>query len=136
LSGELSQGFGTLAVYHQHAAGSERIPDVSFESVTTPTNQPRTMRIILLPLTVIAFAAVSCNRQEGSTAASASESAVKPFPLDTCLVSGEKLGSMGDPTVIIHEGQEIKFCCDSCVPKFKQAPAKYLSKLDHAGHNH
>lgn len=94
------------------------------------------MNIILIPLTAIAFAAVSCNKQESSPVASAAESSAKPYPLDTCLVSGEKLGSMGDPVIINHEGQEIKFCCDSCVPKFKKDPAKYLSKLDHADHNH
>jgi YHS domain-containing protein len=46
-----------------------------------------------------------------------------------CLVSGEKLGEMGEPVVITHEGQQIKFCCKSCVPKFEKDPAKYLSKL-------
>ena len=70
----------------------------------------------------------------------------KPYPLETCLVSGEELGSMGDPIVIIHEGQEIKFCCDSCQPKFEKEPAKYLALLkkgapdgqsqDHSGHQH
>ncbi|HRX54423.1 MAG: hypothetical protein R3F31_10435 [Verrucomicrobiales bacterium] len=53
----------------------------------------------------------------------------KPYPLDTCLVSGEKLGEMGAPVVINHEGQEIKFCCKSCLPDFKEDPAKYLKKL-------
>jgi len=31
---------------------------------------------------------------------------VKPYPLTTCIVSGEKLGGMGDPYVFVHEGQE------------------------------
>ena len=94
------------------------------------------MKNILIPLTAIAIASVSCDRQESSAATSVSESAAKPYPLDVCIVSGEKPGSMGDPVVIVHEGQEIKFCCDSCVPKFKKDPGKYLSKLDHANHNH
>lgn len=92
------------------------------------------MKIILIPLTVLALISVSCNKQEGRNAASASS--VKPYPLDTCLVSGEKIGSMGDPIIIHHEGREIKFCCDSCVPKFKKDPAKYLVKLDHSNHSH
>ena len=54
---------------------------------------------------------------------------VKPYPLDTCLVSGEKLGEMGAPIVFIHEGQEIKVCCKPCKPKFLKDPAKYLEKL-------
>lgn len=51
------------------------------------------------------------------------------YPLDTCAVSGEKLGSMGKPHVIVHEGQEIKFCCSGCEPDFKKEPAKFLAKL-------
>jgi hypothetical protein len=94
------------------------------------------MKTILIPLTVIAIASVSCNKQEDSTAVSAVESGTKPYPLDTCLVSGEKLGSMGEPVVIIHEGREIKFCCDTCVPDFKKNPEKYLPKLDHADLGH
>ena len=54
---------------------------------------------------------------------------VKPYPLDTCIVSDEKLGSMGNPVVFTHEGQEIKLCCKSCKPKFLKDPATYLKKL-------
>jgi hypothetical protein len=54
---------------------------------------------------------------------------VKPYPLDTCIVSDEKLDSMGKPVVFTHEGQEIKLCCKSCKPKFLKDPATYLKKL-------
>jgi hypothetical protein len=54
---------------------------------------------------------------------------VKPYPLDTCLVSGEKLGSMGEPVRIVHNGQEIKFCCAGCQPEFEVDPEKFLSEL-------
>lgn len=57
------------------------------------------------------------------------EPKVKPYPLDTCVVSDEKLGSMGKPMVLVHEGQEIKFCCKACKPKFEKDPAKFLKKL-------
>ena len=57
------------------------------------------------------------------------KTAAKPYLLDVCLVSGEKLGSMGAPVVYVHEGQEIKFCCKSCLPDFKKEPAKFLTKL-------
>lgn len=53
-----------------------------------------------------------------------------PWPLDTCIVSGEKLGSMGDPIILIHEGREVRFCCQGCVGTFKADPAKYLAKAD------
>lgn len=57
----------------------------------------------------------------------------KPYPLDKCIVSDEKLGEMGKPFVFVHEGQEIKLCCKSCQKDFKKDPAKYLKKLEAAG---
>ncbi len=57
----------------------------------------------------------------------------KPYPLDKCIVSDEKLGEMGKPFVFVHEGQEIKLCCKSCQKDFKKDPAKYLKKLAGAG---
>ncbi len=59
----------------------------------------------------------------------------KDYPLDVCIVSGEKLGSMGKPAVLTHEGREVRFCCPACIPKFKEDPAKYLKKLDDAEKN-
>jgi len=53
-----------------------------------------------------------------------------PYPLTTCIVSGESLGSHGETESIVHEGQEIIFCCAPCIKKFKNAPAKYLAKLE------
>ena len=57
----------------------------------------------------------------------------KPYPLDKCIVSDEKLGEMGKPFVFTYEGQEIKLCCKSCQKDFKKEPAKYLKKLEGAG---
>src|SRR6188472_1956029 len=54
----------------------------------------------------------------------------KPYPLEKCVVSDEKLGEMGKPFVFTHEGQEIKLCCKSCLKDFQKDPAKYLKKLD------
>ena len=53
----------------------------------------------------------------------------KPYPLKTCLVSGNELGSMGKPITKVYNGQEIKFCCKPCIKKFEANPSKYLSKL-------
>ena len=55
--------------------------------------------------------------------------AAKPYPLKTCLVSGEELGGMGDPLVMVFGDQQIKFCCKNCPPDFKKEPAKFISKL-------
>jgi hypothetical protein len=54
---------------------------------------------------------------------------VKAYPKDTCIVTGNKLGSMGDPIAIVHEGQEVKFCCKPCIAKFKANPDKFLATL-------
>ncbi len=60
-----------------------------------------------------------------------SETAAIPYPLDTCLVSGEKLGADPEmkPYTFVHHGQEIKLCCKSCLKDFNKDPEKYLAKL-------
>jgi hypothetical protein len=60
-------------------------------------------------------------------ASSAAE--VKPYPSDICIVTDNKLGSMGKPVTIVHNGQEVKFCCKPCVAKFNRNPEKYLKKI-------
>jgi YHS domain-containing protein len=59
------------------------------------------------------------------------DAATKPYTLDTCIVTDEKLDA--DPDMksyaFVHEGQEIKLCCKSCKKKFDKEPAKYLKKL-------
>ena len=57
----------------------------------------------------------------------------KPYPLDKCIVSDEKLGEMGKPYVFTHEGQEIKLCCKSCLKDFNKDSAKYMKKIADAG---
>src|SRR6266571_3062435 len=58
---------------------------------------------------------------------------VKPYPLKTCVVSGEKFGGdMGEPYVFTHEGREIKLCCKSCLKDFKKDTAKYIKKIETA----
>lgn len=54
----------------------------------------------------------------------------RPYPLKTCVVSDEKLGGdMGEPYVFVHQGQEIKLCCKSCLKDFNKDTAKYLKKI-------
>ena len=64
------------------------------------------------------------------------EAAVAPnvvaYPLETCLVGGSKLGSMGKPHTFVHAGREIKFCCEGCNDDFKAETAKYIKKFDDA----
>jgi YHS domain-containing protein len=51
-----------------------------------------------------------------------------PFPLDTCPISGKKLG--GDPVVKVYDGREIRFCCPACPAQFEKDQASNLAKLD------
>lgn len=53
-----------------------------------------------------------------------------PYPLDTCALSGEKLGSMGDPVVKVIEGREVRFCCAGCIRGYEADPATHAAKID------
>ena len=55
---------------------------------------------------------------------------VKPYPKITCIVTDNKLGSMGTPVTKVYGDQEVKFCCKPCVAKFEKNPQKYLAKLN------
>jgi YHS domain-containing protein len=65
-------------------------------------------------------------------AGDAKDEKAKPYPLETCVVSGEKLGEMGKPFVFTYEGQEVKMCCKSCKKDFDKEPAKYIKKIQDA----
>lgn len=54
---------------------------------------------------------------------------VKPYTSDICIVTDNKLGSMGRVITKTHKDQQVKFCCKPCVKKFDRNPEKYLSKL-------
>ena len=51
------------------------------------------------------------------------------YPLTTCVVSGEKLDSMGDPYVFTDDRMVVRLCCESCLDDFNKEPAKYMAKL-------
>jgi len=60
------------------------------------------------------------------------------YPLDTCPVSGEKLGADA-VTVVLSDmkdaklnGTQMKFCCAKCEAAFKADPAKFTAKVDDA----
>lgn len=83
------------------------------------------MKLKLLPGLIVTTTVVlvACGEKKAAPVSG------KPYPLTTCIVSDEKLGSMGEPYVFVHDGQQIKLCCDGCLKDFKKAPAKYLAKL-------
>ncbi|MBI2432406.1 MAG: hypothetical protein HYV26_05995 [Candidatus Hydrogenedentes bacterium] len=67
----------------------------------------------------------------GAPALAATEKA-DMYPLDTCPVSGKKLGSMGEAVVKVYDGREVRFCCDGCPANFEKDQAASLAKLDQA----
>jgi hypothetical protein len=67
------------------------------------------------------------------TAAAEKKPSVKPYPLDTCIVSEEEFGGeMGEPHVFVHDGREVKLCCKPCLKSFNKETAKYVAVIDAA----
>jgi YHS domain-containing protein len=105
--------------------------------MTNPTS-------IILGTCTLALTLLAAPMTRAADGGDTAKPAPKPYPLTTCLISGEKLGEMGDPYVINHKGQEIKFCCKGCVKDFNKDPDAYLKKLKkdqkeadaHQGHDH
>jgi len=56
----------------------------------------------------------------------------KTYPLTTCLVSGDKLGGMGETIDCLYQGKLVRFCCKGCIKSFNKNPDKYLKELDSA----
>ena len=56
--------------------------------------------------------------------------ATYPYTLDTCPISGEKLGGMGDAVVKVYDNREVRFCCEMCVPTFESDKDRYWSEID------
>ena len=59
------------------------------------------------------------------------------YPMKTCLVSDENLGSMGDAVAHVHRAagkpdRVIFLCCEGCIDDFKADPSKFLKKVDDA----
>ncbi len=79
----------------------------------------------LLTTALLGLTLAVCTTPESALGAEKS----KPYPLKTCLVSGNDLDSMGGPITKVYDGQEIKFCCKPCIKKFEANQAKYLTKM-------
>lgn len=79
-------------------------------------------------VTLASFLAIAFNGYSEETNANSKDT----YPLQTCVVSGEKLGEMGKPYIHTYEGKEVRFCCKGCLKDFNKAPAKYIKKLNDA----
>ena len=93
------------------------------------------MKKTLLTVATLALLAVTpalVRAADTNTPGSSATADVKPYPLKTCIVSGDKIGEMGKPVTLTYKGQEMKFCCKDCVKDFKKDPEKWIKKLDEA----
>ncbi len=86
----------------------------------------------IISLFVVAFSGAAVAAAASDTDIPAPAYIPPAYPLSTCVVSGQPLGSMGEPVVIDYEGREVWFCCAGCEPQFRADPGKYLAKIDAA----
>ncbi len=54
------------------------------------------------------------------------------YPLTTCAVSGEELGSMGAPIDVVHGTRLVRLCCKSCKKGLTRNPDELIAKIDAA----
>jgi len=54
------------------------------------------------------------------------------YPLDSCPISGEKLGAMGDAVDMVVDGRLVRLCCKSCIKKVAAEKDAIIAKLDAA----
>jgi YHS domain-containing protein len=95
---------------------------------------------LLVPVTAV-MAAPSTTRPAGAAAsqpaaaktdADVIKEQLADYPLDTCVVTGEKLGGMGKAVDYVYKGRLVRFCCPHCKADFNKDPAKYLAMIDKA----
>lgn len=97
------------------------------------------LALLFAASTPLAFAAHDHAAAEKSPAPDAAwlAKAKAEYPLKTCVVSDEEIGSMGDGIdhVYKQDGKPdrlVRFCCKNCLKDFNKDPAKYLKLIDEA----
>jgi YHS domain-containing protein len=123
-----------------------REPIELVESLTNKPDEGRKMtmrnasRYLGILLALLMVTALATAQTEATVKSGAADTDVKvskdtkpiPYPLNYCIVSGEKLGQMGDVVTKVYDGREVKFCCNMCPKTFEKSQAKYFKKLDNA----
>ncbi len=103
-----------------------------------------TKRAVPSDLSAVALAKAEASAKEGSLVEPTDKDAAwlatarKAYPLKTCVISKEDLGTMGEPTDLIYRAEGspdrlVRFCCESCIKDFKKDPAAALKRIDDAG---
>jgi YHS domain-containing protein len=57
------------------------------------------------------------------------EAQLADYPAETCPISGQKLGAMGEPYNFVHEGRLVRLCCGGCLDKFNNDPATAMAAV-------
>jgi len=58
------------------------------------------------------------------------EAGKKTYKVDVCPVSGEKLGSMGEPVDYLYGTRLVRLCCKGCLKQMRSDGAAVVAKLD------
>ena len=99
------------------------------------TKSPLTLSALVVSSALLVTAAlgfVGCSSSgHDHSGHSHGSAAAKPYPLTKCLVTDEGFNH-GKPYTFVHQGQEIKLCCKSCLKDFNKNPDKFLKKLKDA----
>ena len=51
------------------------------------------------------------------------------YPAETCPISGQKLGAMGEPYNFVHEGRLVRLCCSGCLDQFNENPETAMAAV-------
>ncbi len=118
---------GAIATHgsgHHHAAGNQMTTESCCAVQAASLSGGNEQSGVLL---------ASADQMDTKVASSDAHSEAKlSYPIDYCIVSGEKLGEMGDPVTKVYDGREVKFCCNMCPEKFEKDQAKFMKKFDDA----
>ena len=87
------------------------------------------MKILKIALSVLLLSLVSCGVSDQMVDKKFINDG---YPIDFCVVSGNKLGSMGLPFTINYKGKIIKLCCSDCLKEFNTNPTQYILSLAEA----
>lgn len=88
--------------------------------------------VLMALLAGMATFSLLASEEQGDMTKGSDPKVTYPYPLDTCIVSGKKLNSMGTAFSTTYKGRPMSFCCKSCFHKLEEKPDEYLNKLDQA----
>jgi YHS domain-containing protein len=52
------------------------------------------------------------------------------YPTDKCIVTDDKIESLGTPTNMLWGTRLVRLCCKNCVEQFKENPGDFIAALD------